>query len=197
MSELTGKVTAGLPSLTAQLRHERDIILRTRHEAEVNLRTEATRAEASVAKDGEIDTTDARAQIGHPLSCQQFIQRLSKINGNLIFERSKCNPEIMGIYVMVNKYDPLFMTNKYEKQFICGFESGYSPEHSIRHYKEKQIPDPNNFGNWITVREFTRETRGWRTVLMRLLRMRLITEPQIRKHFNFSRESANWKALTN
>jgi hypothetical protein len=77
-------------------------------------------------------------------------------------------------------------------------ERKLSPEFSVRHSKVEHVPDPDVSGHWQKVQTFVDETRGWRTVLARLLHAKLITEPQINRYFGsfMTRDSKNWQSLT-
>lgn len=124
------------------------------------------RAKAAVAPDGGIPTNSLEAQIGRPLDSAAIIKRLKTLNPNLRFEVSISAPDKMGIYL--------------HKQFLFGFERGISPEFSVRHTNE--------------LNQFVGETRGWRTVIARLIMTRHISEGAADKAFGLpSRSSKNWK----
>jgi hypothetical protein len=85
-------------------------------------------------------------------------------------------------------------------------EAGIMPEFSVLHKQTKEVPNPDAFGNteptrdhnWNTVDTFSGETRGWRTILIRLMRASLITRLDVEKYFSWtpSVESANWYEKT-
>src|SRR5205823_348001 len=89
---------------------------------------------------------------------------------------------------------------------ICGMESGIMPEFSVLHKTKTRLPDQELFGAktatrevaWKDVETFASETRGWRTVLIRLLHAGLINRLQIERYFGWqpSHESAKWHART-
>lgn len=168
-------------------------IERTRATQRQHLLDEIARCEATVDSDGSFDTTDLMVQMGRPLTSQELRARLAKLNSNLQFELSPGDKSKMGVYVIENR------DGQTVKRFVCGMESGFSPEFSVRHFKVKRVPDPYQPNAWREVREFYRETRGWRTVLARLLRERLLTLPQIEVAFDTlgGRDSQNWQRLTN
>lgn len=141
-------------------------------------------------QDGDISTANSLAQLGRPMSSADVITRLKRMNNNLHFERAIADPKLMGIY-LIRSEEP-------KKRFVCGMEAGYMPEFSVQHTKQKRVPDPDNPGRWLSVPEISGETRGWRTVLARLLRNRLITMPQIDRYFNpsYGRSSERWQRLT-
>ena len=158
------------------------------HRNRENLLDSIERKTITVAPDGDICTTDLESQLGLPLSGTEFIRRLQIMNRNLLFEVSQSDNSKTGIYVIRNQ----------QKVFICGMERGFMPERTVKHAKREKVPNPDekHKGEFIEVETFTKETRGWRTVLMRLLRARLITAPQIDQYFPPNLNSRNWKMLT-
>ncbi len=192
----TDYVTAGAPAVTSQIRQRRMVQERTRHLSNLELAEQAERDSVTVAPDGDIDTTNGAAQVGRSMTSDQVKKRLLKCNGNFWFEISAADSSKIGIYVIENRPDTLGIMQK-DKRFVVGMQNGWMPEFSIRHFKEKQVPAGDNV-NWETKKEFARETRGWRTVLARLLKERLITAPQIEAYFKVSqgRSSQMWQAIT-
>jgi hypothetical protein len=189
------KVSAGNPSLLPERRRQIELSLRTRDHDRRNLQIKVANDAASVAPDGDLDTTSLERQLGQPLSSAQIIQRLERCNPDLHFEPSFSDHTKMGIYLIENRPDPVTGKPPW-KRFICGFERGFSPEFSVRHFKTERVPDPDFRGNWQEIKTFDSETRGWRTVLARLIRSGLITEPQVVKYFPLGRDSKNWQVLT-
>lgn len=155
------------------------------------------RKTSTVAKDGDILTTNFEQQLGHPLSSAEFIRRLQVMNPSLIVEPSLADSTKMGIYIPRRRRQD-DGSERLEKQFICGMERGFMPERSVRHKKVVDMPNPDPLlkNTFVQTEVFYKETRGWRTVLARLLRARLITMPQIQRHFPVSLNSRNWQVLT-
>ena len=153
----------------------------------------------TVAKDGDIVTTNLDQQLGTPLSEEEFCRRLRLMNRNFLFEVAQSDPDhLMGIYVVRNERQS-DGSNRTVKRYVCGMTRGFMPERTVRHAKRERMPDPDprNKGGWVEVDVFTKETRGWRTVLVRLLRERLITQPQIDRYFPPNLNSRHWQRLTN
>jgi hypothetical protein len=158
----------------------------------------------SVGDDAGRDTSSLLAQMGRPLTSPEVRRRLHLCNRNLIFEQSP-DPSKMSICI---EKDERVASGGFQKRkvFVCGMESGIMPEFSVLHKTEKQLPNPELLGsktptrdiNWQRVPTFAAETRGWRTVLVRLLHGRLITEADVRKHFEWtpSHESQKWADQT-
>ena len=85
---------------------------------------------------------------------------------------------------------------------VCGMESGINlggeidagimPEFSIIVSDDVVVPDGDSIKK---VKRFTKEIRGWRTVLAALYLEGLVTEAQIEASFKISqgRDSSNWQ----
>lgn len=169
-----GRVSAGLPALDPLSRTLQD------YRAEQQAKTRQMVAEAEqkqsalVAPDGDRPTHLMEAQLGRPMTSGEIIKRLKRLNPNLLFERSIADPSIMGIYVAEK--------NEYGRRHLFGFEFGYSPEYSVRTTDAE--------GRF-------REVRGWRTVLARLIRTRMISKEAAENAFGIpTLDSKNWQTLT-
>lgn len=184
-----------LDSVQAARQQRQTRALEQREQGRELLRADIRNKEVTVASDGAIATTSLLQQLGTPLSSQDVIQRLSKMNRNLVFEVSNGDPSKMGAYVIENRrqWDGSLQA---EKRFVCGMERGFMPERSVRHMTKTMVPDPDIPLHRREVPVFTKETRGWRTVLARLLKERLITKPQIERYFPVGGVSRNWQRLT-
>lgn len=149
------------------------------------------------APDGERPTTSLEAQLGRPLSRTQIEQRLKLCNPNLFTETAKANPKKAGIYIVQRLPDELGVLRS-QKKFITGMESGFSPEFSVRHTVDEEVPNPSCPGEITKRKKFIGETRGWRTVLATLIRSGFLDSASATKHFetNKGQESKNWKILT-
>lgn len=165
-----------------------------------SLKQEIDSHSASVALDAGRDTSNLLAQMGNPLSSQEVERRLKLCNPRLIFERSIRYPNLIGIYINLQERTPTGAWGTVKKH-ICGMEAGMMPEFSVLHKKTEKVANPELIGNtkptrevdWKTVETFADETRGWRTVLARLLKARLINQGDIDKHFPLpSRSSEKW-----
>ena len=160
----------------------------------------------TVEPDAGRDVTNLLACMGRLMSSQQVMDRLKLSNPNLVFERSNADQTKMGIYVMRDIRNATGGIER-RKVFICGMEASYMPEFNIVHAAQKKLPNPELMGNtepvrevsWISVDTYGGETRGWRTVLVRLLHQKLITEYEIRRYFGWTptHESRNWHHQTN
>lgn len=159
----------------------------------------------TVESDAGRDVTNLLAQLGRSMTCKEVMDRLKLCNPNLVFEISKADRSKMGVYVMRDVHLP---TGGFERKkvFLFGMESGYMPEFSVMHKAKATLPNPELLGSqektrevqWLSVDTFAAETRGWRTVLVRLLHQKLITRHEIEKHFGWtpSHDSAKWHSQT-
>ena len=188
--------TAGIPSLSGRKRQLQEVVERTRQLQAEQYAAQLEADAATVAPDGQFDTTNFQAQLGRPLTSSELIRLLQRCNPNLAFERSHSDPTKMGVYVHVYERDPdnLCSSPRWQKRFVCGAEWGWMPEFSVRHTEEAEIPSPDGPQKQVA---FKRETRGWRTVLARLIRARIINPASVdREFFPPNRGSANWHFLT-
>jgi hypothetical protein len=169
-----GKVTAGIPSLDSS-RRQGITENRLREVYQKACVAEYQRnEEASTADDGDRTTKDWDAQVGIPLVGPRIIGRLKKLNRNLWFEVSAADPAKTGVYIL--KSDG---KGGMEKQFICGMETELSPEFSVR-----VVDDAGKFKG---------EIRGWRTMLMRLIKGGFVQQEAAFRLFGPpNRDSANW-----
>jgi hypothetical protein len=179
-SEHAGKasVTAGIPGLSPK---RRDYI--TEYEfQQVYQRTCAqsyrSNEEKALASDGAIeDVTDWDQVVGIPLMGLRVISRLRKLNSNLWFEKSNSDSSKTGVYIIKN------IMGIPVKQHICGMETDLNPEFSVRVVGQDGTPK-GIIG-------------GWRRVLMRLIKDKLITESGAFALFGPpSRDSENWARFT-
>lgn len=166
-----------------------------------DLAREITTNTDSVAPDAGRDTSNILAQMGRPLASEEVQRRLRLCNPRLVFERSIRYPELTGIYVMTWERNASGGWD-YNKKHFCGMESGIMPEFTVLHRTEKPVANPELFGtekpvdavDWLKVPTYAGETRGWRTVLIRLLKANLVSRGQVETHFGWlpSKDSSKW-----
>lgn len=182
----------------------------TKRENSVALRQQALEQEIksntiTVEDDAGRDTSDLLAQMGRPLTSVEVQRRLLLCNPQLIFERCIRYPELTGVYIEKSERSPAHTWVRVKKH-LFGMESGIMPEFSVKHKTKKAVPNKEIFGkqapirdiDWDYVDTFYAETRGWRTVLIRLLHLKLITQYHVQKHFGWepSKESKAWANLS-
>lgn len=174
---------------------------KTREAAQKALAHEILSSTITVEDDAGRDTTNLLAQMGRPMTSTEVQRRLKLCNQNLIFVRSPAYPELTGIYI---EKDERTAAGGWAKRriHVCGMESGIMPEFSVRHKIKKRVANPDLLGSekptrdidWKVVDTFGQETRGWRTVLLRLLHAGLINRCNVEKNFGFtpSQTSKKW-----
>lgn len=146
----------------------------------------AKQREAVAGMDGDFLTTDSSAQLGRSLTRKVVIERLAKLNPNLVFEQSRANPAIGAVYFRdgVSNMDDLDH-NCRGRRHIVGMEwTGISPEFTTKKIEYDQWGKPQMKG----------QIRGWRTVLARLIKERLISVPDAERVFSIARgrDSQRW-----
>lgn len=157
-------------SLTPRDRAEVDRFYLQRHQTDEAVKLDEANKEA-VKRDGEHDATSLEEQIGRPLTCDVICARLSKLNPNFIFERSKAYPDIMGIYYPDAKHEG-------HKRHLCGFEFGYSPEFTVF------CPEAEGA---------KKMTRGWQALVLILARRGYIEYTRAAKLFEVERTRGSAK----
>ena len=170
-----------------------------------NLLKEIWSNSITVKDDAGVDVSNLLAQMGKPLASTDVQKKLKLICPSLDFIPSKADPAKIGVYLWK---DVKQQTGGFKKEriFLFGMESGFMPEFSVLHKTKKQIANPELFGKdaptreigWLNVDTVESETRGWRTVLLRLLHLRIISEADVETHFGWlpSRDSEKWATQT-
>ena len=145
-------------------------------------------------------------QLGSALTSTQLEARLRKLNPNFIFENHPLKSDKKCLY----------WNDSRGKQFICAYENGFMPEHSVfkvkedevwtgqSHFDKKDLPK----GEFVPGRGMVwdsdvtpgfkkvyipwgEKVRGWRTVLIKIIGQRLCTPTEVEKIFGSS-NSAEW-----
>ena len=170
---------------------------RTKARTDAAVRENRQKADATSAPDGQHDVTNLLAQMGKPLHSKEVITRLKKMNSNLHFEVSNADNTKTGIYLITQIRDNPWESWKTGKRFICGMGNGFMPERSVRHTETEEFPKEYPEVGLDRVQVMKSETRGWRTVLAKLLRERIITKGGINRYFPaMGQDSRNWQMLT-
>jgi len=166
-------------------------------------------AEISVSGDNGVNTSEWEARVGRAMSSDTVIAKLRQCNPKLYFERSRGFPNLYGIYIMDQPEGRVYVNPEGQVlrlTHICGMEAGIMPEFTVVHRTEKKVANPELFGNkvpireidWKTVDTYSDQTRGWRTILVRLLHGGFITRADVEKHFGWipSMASQKWAEQT-
>lgn len=173
-----GRVTAGIPSLSPEKRHEITESGLSRAYQRTLQADYFKNEQNALEDDNGADVTEWEQVVGIPLTGARIISRLKKLNSSLWFEPSNADRSKTGIY----HWRP-DLKGGMEKIFICGMETEINPEFTLR------VVDEQGQAKGII--------SGWRRVLMRLIRKGLITEPGAWSLFGPpSRDSENWARFT-
>lgn len=136
---------------------------------------------AAKAKDNGRPRDQLDACIGMSMHSDTFMRRLIQLNSSLWFEEANADKDKIGVYLLV----PVSMTFIEGKQFLFGFHKGVMPEFTLQKHAGD---DGENVG---ILRQ------GWRTILARLIRMRMISFEKVEVMFGQpSHQSAYWAVLT-
>jgi hypothetical protein len=121
------------------------------------------------------DLKDAAVRMGHPMFHTEMIQRVAKLSHSRIWaEDSRNDDKVCGFY---HAKDGV-------KTFICAFDKGPLPEFSYIITDNADLP--------------IKEKRGWRSVLVRLLKAKAIDWSDVMKGFGDTStiQSDRWRANT-
>ncbi len=159
--------------------------------------------------DDELDPTNIEAKLGSPMTAEELERKLLKINPNWRFINHPYNPTLKVMY---------FSSKDHQEDHIC-YHPFTMAERSVMSVKEEWILDPTqthidrlNFPDglpdengvfpdgtkpgFIKVRKPGREiSRGWRTVLLRLVASGAANLSAIEKEFK-SDNTRQWAAHT-
>lgn len=162
------------PALSPEARRAHYTVERTRALNTI-AQEEADRHAREQMWDGDTPTSLLEAQIGRPMHHSDIHKRLQRLNPDLYFEEARTGKHF-GVYLIAGKYSA-----QQQRRHLFGMEKGYSPEFSVRRTDEKG--------------ELIGETRGWRTILARLIRMRLIPVDATERAFavHYGRSSKKWQ----
>lgn len=168
------------------------------------LAEELEKHQVTVEADAGYDISNMMAQIGTPMSAQIVMEKLKKCNPRLYFEVSPWDKSKIGVYLQ-DESGVVYVNPRGEVlnlKHICGMESGIMPEFTVIHKTKTKVANAELFGKkeavseapWKTVETYLDQTRGWRTVLVRLLHGGFINRGDVEKHFGWtpSRESQRW-----
>lgn len=138
-----------------------DSVVRERHVRQLESDKAVTRTR-NAFRDSQDKKQQAKRDLtvadGVKLHSDLIMQRLMRLNKNLWFEVANADKNRYGIYLL----DPGATGGR---QFICGLPRGMVREYTV-------VDEDAETG------EVTRITPGWRNVLARLVRARLISEPR-------------------
>lgn len=169
--DVKGKVTAGLPSLLPEKRAAISRQQKMEHKRDSLIADAEGKKKAAGAKDGERSRTLKDAS-GWWLDTEEFVRRLSRLTKNLFFLPTSGFKDRISIYRQTNDPEhPLVYVGAVHKDKI--------PEFSIFDDKTHAV-----------------KMMGWRTVLLRLVTSKIITQSAVETTFGPPRASSrNWQKL--
>lgn len=131
----------------------------------------------------QAELSDANRSAGPRLSWQEVVFRLSKCNPSLLFTDGSAGN--VAIYRPFNRqelaereYDWTRPAWWNDHQYVGGFPKDWLPEYSHVRTNERNLP--------------TREYRGWRSVLLSLLKANAITIECANRHFGAATGQRSW-----
>lgn len=131
--------------------------------------------------DGDRDRTNQDSGIGMPIHSSVFIQRLTQLNPSLWFERANADQEKIGIYLQIPPTD----VHPEGLKYLFAFHDGIMPEFVL-------LRNPGEDGEKAGILR-----QGWRTILARLIRLRLISLEKVEVMFGQpSCQSGHWAVLS-
>lgn len=182
--------------------HQQKVAIRKAYDADYEKKLQWAKeneAHNIYLEDENISPANAASQLGRPLSSHQLENILTKLNPNLIFEYNWWNPGMKAMYI----------PEKGEKKYLLSYHV-FMPEHSVMKQKEETVIDYEQLKTplkrsdlpkheWVpgkgyvfdglapgwkkVTRPWGEQTRGWRTVLLKLIILKIITVSQVEKYF--------------
>ncbi len=193
----TNRVTAGIPGLTPGLRSQRDTVEQTRDQSNRALQQQYQNDLACLAPDGDVDITDAAAQMGRPLMTLDFLAKLKLLNPGIGHEPSLHDPANRWV-LFFDKWVRNEALGWVEERTYIGIEYPIMPEFTQALWKWESMANPDGSAEWKKFKKFTDQFRGWRKPLERLIKYGVIEQTRTEQLFQISlgRSSEKWQALT-
>lgn len=150
-----------------------------------------------VRKTLPVDGFDPRRfehQLGRGLWWKELVRRIQKMNPTLKMEDSPSSPDktLALLYPDVEKADDGGV--KHVWRFLCAFDKVFLPEWTqlLPVYDWAWDTEKRDF---VQVLKTTRFLRGWREVLIRLLRSKLIKQEDVNALFPTAAQRKSWHEL--
>lgn len=121
---------------TESLLRQRTVTAREKHEQQVRDWVAEQQNNVVVVDSLDLSPANSERQIGKAMFAPALEQGLRRLNANLHFEINPWNTSKKALY-----HTPAGS----QKTFICAYENGVMPEHSIMSVKEQEQPDSEFF----------------------------------------------------
>lgn len=157
---------------------------------------EDIRRESDLLKpDAGRDVTDPEQQAGRILPRSLVMQRLRKLNPALLYEQARKFPDRGGIYYAGYLEDRTTGRVEYGRWFICGIPHERVREFDLRITTPRMIPDTSIALHSQTIQGVEGRERGWRSILLELVRAGLIPldRADLAFHITGGPSSKNWQ----
>jgi hypothetical protein len=176
---------------------EKAVTERTRDITTKALEERVRNESLSTGADAGMDMTNPEARWGRKMDVQDVIRNLRLMNTNLTFEPARNFPSLMGVYVTEWTRDESTGGLSYGRRYVMAMENGMMPEFTIVYADQIMLPDPKDPQAKMRLKQFSSMKRGWRAVLVTLLREGIIQEGQLTQwKITEGQESRVWKEET-
>ncbi len=155
-------------------------------EAIIRLREETDSALGTRRLHRQAELSDPNRSAGPRLSWNEVIFRLRKANPSLLFKDGSAGN--IAVYVPLNRQELAerdvdevdYAKPEWHRdhRYVAGFSKDWLPEYSHVEVNDRNLP--------------VREIRGWRTVLLSLLKAKAITLPNVNRYFGAPTGSRAW-----
>ena len=171
-----------------------DTILEQKHAADERVKDDIRRNHDLLRPDGDVCRTQYEAQAGRRLLRSDFVRRLQKLNPQLQYERSVNYPKQGGLYFVGLRGNEQGSIEQ-GKWFVAGLPHEVVNEFSTPMTVPAVVPALNGV-EWQTIDRVDHQEPGWRSILLTLLKLNLLTPAEIDKEFEITkgRSSQRWQA---
>lgn len=124
------------------------------------------------------DPTKVHHQMGRAMSWREFVARIKRLNNALQIQDSPSAPDKVAalLYPVVVQTETGGTENKL--QFLCAFDKAVLPEHTVLMPVYERAWDSEK-KDFVRTLKTTKFTRGWREVLVRMLRAGLVRKADV------------------
>ena len=156
------------------------------------------KARALNRSDNGRSIADEQAKMGKAMSSADFEKRLKVLNPNILVEPAIGNSNILGVYVLGN-FGTLPNGEPLRKRHLCRMDRGWMTEGDVHKFKmvKRLVQTHPPVYEDIPELDASSIRRGWRSILMVLMKAGVLTKAQVDKAFGLpSWDSYYWQAQT-